>query len=68
MKTNGAFPSPENNNEDNGYDSGDPDIGPPDFDMPDNNTYNPEDIPPSQDKVWLISFRLAECIDAFTKD
>ncbi|KAL8486197.1 hypothetical protein ACS0TY_023047 [Phlomoides rotata] len=50
MKTNDAFSSPENNNEDNGYDSEDPDTGPPDFDMPDNNTCNPEDVPPFQDK------------------
>ncbi|KAI3459254.1 hypothetical protein Pfo_015917 [Paulownia fortunei] len=48
-KTNDAFHNRENNTEDNGYDSGDPDIGPPDFDMPDN-TFNSEDVPPYQEK------------------
>lgn len=52
-KTNNPFCNPENNTEDDGYDSGDPDVEPPDFDMPDN-TFNPEDVPPYQEKVWPI--------------
>ncbi|KAL3641930.1 Condensin-2 complex subunit H2 [Castilleja foliolosa] len=45
-----AFDSPEDNDDDNGYDSGGPDIGPtPDFDMPDN-TFNNDDIPLPEEK------------------
>ncbi|PIN12049.1 hypothetical protein CDL12_15338 [Handroanthus impetiginosus] len=47
--TNDAFDIPENNIEDNGYDSEDPDIGAPDFDMPED-TFNNEDVPPNQEK------------------
>lgn len=59
-KTNDDFSSPENSNEDNGYDSGDPDIEPPDFDLPDNNNYNPDDVPTWQDKVWFILLTLGD--------
>ncbi|GFQ07324.1 condensin-2 complex subunit h2 [Phtheirospermum japonicum] len=49
-KINEAFDSPEDNDDDNGYDSGSPDTGPiPDFDMPDK-TFNSEDIPLPQEK------------------
>lgn len=50
----------DNGYEDNGYESGDPDIGTSYFDMPDK-TFNPEDVPPHQEKVWLILFRHSQC-------
>lgn len=53
-ETNDAFCNHENDvedngYEDNGYESGDQDIGPSYFDMPDK-TFNPEDVPPNQEK------------------
>lgn len=39
--------------EDNGYESEDPDVGPSYFDMPDK-TFDHDDVPPYQEKVWLI--------------
>lgn len=45
-----AFTKSMDDDEDNGYDSGDPDSGPPDFDMPENAYMNegpsqPEKVP-----------------------
>ncbi|CAA0834829.1 Condensin-2 complex subunit H2 [Striga hermonthica] len=48
-KTNDAFDKGKSNDEDNGYDSGDPDTGPPDFDMPDN-TFNNDNVPPYEEQ------------------
>ncbi|CAA3030186.1 Hypothetical predicted protein [Olea europaea subsp. europaea] len=47
-KTNNAFHDPEDNLEDYGYDSGDPDSGPPDFDLPESK-YSQEDVPSFQE-------------------
>ncbi|XP_022844802.1 condensin-2 complex subunit H2-like isoform X2 [Olea europaea var. sylvestris] len=47
-KMNDAFYEPEDNIEDHGYDSGDPDSGPPDFDFPENK-YSQDDVPSHQE-------------------
>ncbi|CAI9765850.1 unnamed protein product [Fraxinus pennsylvanica] len=47
-KMNDAFHEPEDNIEDQGYDSGDPDSGPPDFDFPENK-YSQDDVPSHQE-------------------
>lgn len=53
VQTNDAFPSGADNNEDNGYDSGDSDVGPRDTYMPDDHI-NDNDGPPYQEMVRLV--------------
>lgn len=52
---NDAFYEPEDNIEDHGYDSGDPDSGPPDFDFPENK-YSQDDVPSHQENVRLVNY------------
>ncbi|KAL2464159.1 Condensin-2 complex subunit H2 [Forsythia ovata] len=47
-KMNDAFYDPEDNIEDHGYDSGDPDSGPPGFDLPESKCSH-EDVPSNQE-------------------
>ncbi|KAG8369897.1 hypothetical protein BUALT_Bualt14G0061200 [Buddleja alternifolia] len=48
-KTNNAFYNHDDDAEDNGYDSGDPDTEPPEFHKPEN-AFSKEDVPPNLDK------------------